>query len=45
MLTHIRDDEKEHVGEFLALLEIVDSRQTECVKQGKAELTKLLTRK
>jgi len=26
MLTHIRDDEKEHAREFLALLEILDSK-------------------
>jgi len=45
MLAHIRDDEKEHVGEFLALLEILDPRQAEYIKKGKAELAELLAGK
>ena len=45
MLAHIRDDEKEHVGEFMALLELLDPRQTEYLKKGKAELAELLARK
>ncbi len=42
VLAHIRDDEKEHVGEFLALLEILDHRQAEYIKKGKVELAELL---
>ncbi len=42
MLAHIRDDEKEHVGEFLALLEILDPRQAEYIKKGKVEIAELL---
>ena len=42
VLTHARDDEKEHVGEFLALLEILDPRQAEYIKKGKVEITELL---
>ncbi len=42
VLAHIRDDEKEHVGEFLALLEILDPRQAEYIKKGKVELAELL---
>ena len=45
ILTHIWDDEKEHIGEFMALLEILDPRQTEYLKKGKAELAELLTEK
>lgn len=45
MLAHIRDDEKEHVGEFLALLEILDPSQAEYIKKGKVELAELLARK
>jgi rubrerythrin len=42
VLAHVRDDEKEHVGEFLALLEILDPRQAEYIKKGKVELAELL---
>jgi len=42
VLAHARDDEKEHVGEFLALLEILDPKQAEYIKKGKAEVTELL---
>ncbi len=45
VLAHIRDDEKEHVGEFLALLEILDPRQAEYIKKGKVELAELLAGK
>ncbi len=45
MLAHIRDDEKEHVGEFLALLEMLDPRQAEYIKKGKTELAELLAGK
>ena len=45
MLAHIRDDEKEHVGEFLALLEMLDPRQAEYIKKGKVELAELLAGK
>ncbi len=45
MLAHIRDDEKEHVGEFLALLEILDPRQAKYIKKGKVELAELLEEK
>jgi rubrerythrin len=45
VLAHIRDDEKEHVGEFLALLEILDPRQAEYIKKGKVELAELLEEK
>ena len=42
VLAHARDDEKEHVGEFLALLEILDPKQAEYLKKGKAEIAELL---
>ncbi len=42
MLAHIRDDEKEHVGEFLALLELLDPGQADYIKKGKVELAELL---
>ncbi|HEX73608.1 MAG TPA: ubiquinone biosynthesis protein COQ7 [Dehalococcoidia bacterium] len=42
VLAHARDDEKEHVGEFLALLEILDPQQAEYIKKGKAEIAELL---
>ncbi len=42
VLAHARDDEKEHVGEFLALLEILDPKQAEYIKKGKVELAELL---
>ena len=42
VLAHARDDEKEHVGEFLALLEILDPKQAEYVKKGKVEIAELL---
>ena len=42
VLAHARDDEKEHVGEFLALLEILDLKQAEYIKKGKAEIAELL---
>ncbi len=42
VLAHARDDEKEHVGEFLALLEILDPKQAEYIKKGKAEIAELL---
>ena len=42
MLTHARDDEKEHVGEFLALLGILDPRQAEYIKKGEVEIAELL---
>ncbi len=42
VLAHVRDDEKEHVGEFLALLEILDPKQAEYIKKGKVALSELL---
>ena len=45
VLAHARGDEKEHAGEFLALLEILDPRQAEYIKKGKAESAELLERK
>ncbi len=42
VLAHTRDDEKEHVGEFLALLEILDPKQAECIKKGKVDIAELL---
>ena len=45
VLAHARDDEKEHVGEFLALLEILDPKQAEYIKKGKAEIAELLEAK
>ena len=42
VLAHARDDEKEHVGEFLALLGILDPKQAEYIKKGKVELAELL---
>ncbi|TET16890.1 MAG: ubiquinone biosynthesis protein COQ7 [Dehalococcoidia bacterium] len=45
VLAHARDDEKEHVGEFLALLEILDPQQAEYIKKGKVEIAELLVGK
>ena len=45
VLAHVRDDEKEHVAEFLALLEILDPQQAEYIKKGKADIAKLLEEK
>ncbi len=45
VLAHARDDEKEHVGEFMALLEILDPRQAEYLKKGKTEIAELLGEK
>ncbi len=45
VLAHARDDEKEHVGEFLALLEILDPEQAEYIKKGKVEIAELLEKK
>jgi len=42
VLAHARDDEKEHVGEFMALLEILDPRQADYMKKGKTEIAELL---
>jgi len=42
VLAHVRDDEKEHVAEFLALLEILDPQQAEYIKKGKADIANLL---
>ncbi len=42
VLAHTRDDEKEHVGEFLALLGILDPKQAEYINKGRAEITELL---
>jgi uncharacterized protein len=42
LLAHIRDDEKEHVGEFMALLEILDPKQADYMKKGKKEIAELL---
>jgi len=42
VLAHARDNEKEHVGEFLALLEILDPKQAEYIKKGKIEIAELL---
>ena len=42
VLAHARDDEKEHVGGFLALLEILDPKQAEYIKKGKVEIAELL---
>jgi len=45
LLAHIRDDEKEHAGELLALLEILDPKQAEYIKKGKVEIAELLAGK
>jgi len=42
VLAHIRDDEKEHVGEFMALLEIFDPKQADYMKKGKTEIAEQL---
>jgi len=42
LLAHIRDDEKEHVGELLALLEMLDPKQADYIKKGKVEIAELL---
>lgn len=41
LLAHIRDDEKEHVGEFMALLEVLDPKQADYMKKGKKEIAEL----
>ena len=40
--TTIAEKHKEHVGEFLALLEILDPRQAEYIKKGGVEIAELL---
>ena len=45
LLAHIRDDEKEHAGELLALLEILDPKQAEYIKKGKVDIAELLAGK
>jgi len=45
VLAHARDDEKEHVGEFMALLEILDPRQAEYLKKGKKDIAEMLGEK
>ena len=45
VLAHVRDDEKEHIGEFLALLEILDPKQAEYIKKGKVDIAELLAGK
>jgi len=42
MLAHIRDDEKEHAGELLALLEVLDPTQAKYLIEGKEELKGLM---
>jgi len=42
VLVHARDDEKEHAGKFLALLEILDPKQADYIKKGKVEIAKIL---
>ncbi len=42
MLAHIRDDEKEHAGELLALLEVLDPTQAKYLIEGKEELKELM---
>ena len=42
VLAHIRDDEKEHAGELLAFLELLDPRQAEYLKKGRKEIAELL---
>ncbi len=45
VLAHARDDEKEHVGEFMALLEILDPKQADYLKKGKTEIAEQLGKK
>ena len=45
VLAHIRDDEKEHTAELLALLEIMEPKQAEYLKKGKAEVAEILGEK
>jgi len=42
VLAHIRDDEKEHVAEFLALLRILDPAQAEALDSGQEKLQGIL---
>jgi len=42
VLAHVRDDEKEHVGEFMALLEMLDPKQAEYLKKGSAGIAEVL---
>ena len=45
VLAHIRDDEKEHTAELLALLEIMEPKQAEYLKKGKTEVAEILGEK
>ena len=45
VLAHIRDDEKEHTAELLALLEIMEPKQAEYLKKGKTEVAEILGKK
>lgn len=42
VLEHLRDDEKAHVGELLALLQYLDPEEGQHYTEGAAEATKLL---
>ena len=45
VLAHIRDDEKDHTAELLALLEIMEPKQAEYLKKGKTEVAEILGEK
>jgi hypothetical protein len=43
ILAHIRDDEKEHVAEFMELLKILDPGQDEKLKLGPEDFKKVIS--
>lgn len=42
VLGSIRDEEKQHVGELLSLIQMLDSKETEYFEKGTAEVSELL---
>ncbi len=42
VLEHVRDEEKEHVGEFLALLKRLDPGQAQALESGYEEIREIL---
>ena len=44
VLAHVRNDEEEHVGEFLALLEVLEPEMAGRLRDGYAEIPAILSR-
>jgi len=42
VLSAIRDEEKQHVGELMSLIQMLDSKETEYFNKGTAEVSELL---